>query len=102
MEFDVIGDIHGQAGELDGYLTKLGYTKRNPLWIPPHGKQAVFVGYLPSTPLRHASPAHRLAPRRAQLQRGFVHNRSAGFIDGIFRGSCRVGMRAKLNHRMSA
>lgn len=46
MEFDVIGDIHGQAGKLDALLLKLGYNKRGPLWVPPHGKQAVFVGDL--------------------------------------------------------
>lgn len=46
MEFDVIGDIHGQAGKLDALLSKLGYGKRGPLWVPPHGKQAIFVGDL--------------------------------------------------------
>lgn len=46
MEFDVIGDIHGQAGKLDALLSKLGYDKRSPLWVPPHGKQAIFVGDL--------------------------------------------------------
>jgi hypothetical protein len=46
MEFDVIGDIHGQAGKLDALLSKLGYSKRGPLWVPPQGKQAVFVGDL--------------------------------------------------------
>ncbi len=46
MEFDVIGDIHGQAGKLDALLSKLGYNRRGLLWVPPHGKQAVFVGDL--------------------------------------------------------
>lgn len=46
MEFDVIGDIHGQAGKLDDLLSKLGYTQRGPMWVPPQGKQAVFVGDL--------------------------------------------------------
>ena len=46
MEFDVIGDIHGQAGKLDALLSTLGYSRRGPLWVPPHGKQAVFVGDL--------------------------------------------------------
>ena len=46
MEYDIIGDIHGQAGKLDVLLSKLGYTKRGPLRVPPQGRQAVFVGDL--------------------------------------------------------
>jgi hypothetical protein len=46
MEFDVIGDIHGQAGKLDALLAKLGYIQRAKLWVPPQGRQAIFVGDL--------------------------------------------------------
>jgi Calcineurin-like phosphoesterase len=46
MEYDIIGDIHGQAGKLDALLHKLAYTQRGGLWLPPHGKQAIFVGDL--------------------------------------------------------
>ena len=28
MEYDVIGDIHGQAGKLDSMLQKLGYAAK--------------------------------------------------------------------------
>jgi hypothetical protein len=42
----VIGDIHGQADKLDALLSKMGYAERGSLWVPPQGKQAVFVGDL--------------------------------------------------------
>ena len=42
MEYDVIGDIHGQAGKLDAMLQKLGYVAKGGGWTPPHGKQAIF------------------------------------------------------------
>ena len=44
--YDVIGDIHGQAEKLFALLRKLGYTQRSSGWVPPHGRQAVFVGDL--------------------------------------------------------
>ncbi|MFE6822866.1 polynucleotide kinase-phosphatase [Streptomyces sp. NPDC057690] len=40
--FDIIGDIHGCALELDGLLGKLGYVDG----VHPEGRQAVFVGDL--------------------------------------------------------
>ena len=46
MGFDVIGDIHGQADKLFALLTKLGYAQRGSLWVPPAGRQAVFLGDL--------------------------------------------------------
>jgi hypothetical protein len=46
MSYDVIGDIHGQAGKLDALLLKLGYVKRASAWVPPQGRQAVFLGDL--------------------------------------------------------
>ncbi|WP_419998529.1 polynucleotide kinase-phosphatase [Streptomyces boninensis] len=48
--FDIIGDIHGCAGELETLLTKLGYADG----VHPAGRTAVFVGDLvdrgPDTP----------------------------------------------------
>lgn len=52
--FDIIGDVHGCAGELEALLAKLGYVTR---WrgapgaisvdvTPPAGRRAVFVGDL--------------------------------------------------------
>ena len=46
MGFDVIGDIHGQADKLFALLTKLGYILRGSLWVPPEGRQAIFLGDL--------------------------------------------------------
>jgi len=46
MNYDVIGDIHGQADKLIALLTKLGYTQRGLLWVPPEGRQAIFLGDL--------------------------------------------------------
>ena len=46
MGYDVIGDIHGQAGKLEALLRKLGYVPRACGWVPPHGRQAVFLGDL--------------------------------------------------------
>ncbi len=46
MEYDVIGDIHGQAGKLDSMLQKLGYVAKGGGWTPPHGRQAIFLGDL--------------------------------------------------------
>ena len=61
--FDIIGDIHGCYDELVELLSKLGYTQETHpasflgtppetggggarVWIPPHGRKAVFVGDL--------------------------------------------------------
>jgi hypothetical protein len=43
MGYDIIGDIHGQAGKLCRLLTRLGYTQRGAVWHHPHRK-AIFVG----------------------------------------------------------
>lgn len=43
--YDVIGDVHGHADELEALLTKLGYRERNGAWRHP-GRIAVFVGDL--------------------------------------------------------
>jgi hypothetical protein len=46
MNYDVIGDIHGQAGKLEALLKKLGYTKKANLWVAPQDRQAIFLGDL--------------------------------------------------------
>lgn len=46
MSYDVIGDIHGYAAKLEALLDKLGYTRRGRSWVPPQGRQAIFLGDL--------------------------------------------------------
>ncbi len=46
MNYDVIGDIHGQAGKLEALLAKMGYARKGLLWVPPAGRQAIFLGDL--------------------------------------------------------
>ncbi len=46
MGYDIIGDIHGQAGKLEALLRKLGYAQRGDSWVPPAHRQAVFLGDL--------------------------------------------------------
>ena len=60
--FDIIGDVHGCAGELEQLLEKLGYGvefeikngERCAITTAPHGRRAIFVGDLvdrgPRTP----------------------------------------------------
>jgi len=44
--YDVIGDIHGQADKLEALLQKLGYVRKSLGWVPPHDRQAIFLGDL--------------------------------------------------------
>ena len=54
--FDIIGDVHGCADELEELLRRLGYAESrlegdDPLWgsrifVPPRGRKAVFLGDL--------------------------------------------------------
>lgn len=46
MGYDIIGDIHGQAGKLEALLRQLGYTPQGAGWVPPQGRQAIFLGDL--------------------------------------------------------
>lgn len=46
MEYDVIGDIHGNGSMLERLLVALGYVKRRGAWSAPFGRQAVFLGDL--------------------------------------------------------
>lgn len=43
--YDVIGDVHGHAGKLEGLLRQLGYVERDGAWRHS-GRQAIFVGDL--------------------------------------------------------
>ena len=44
LGYDIIGDIHGQAGKLEALLNSLGYVRRGLVWVPPSGRQAIFLG----------------------------------------------------------
>ncbi|HZN36050.1 MAG TPA: polynucleotide kinase-phosphatase [Pirellulaceae bacterium] len=46
--FDIIGDVHGCADELEELLTRLGYSSSasGSSWAHPAGRQAIFVGDL--------------------------------------------------------
>jgi hypothetical protein len=46
MRYDVIGDIHGQAGKLKALLAKLGYQMKGGAYRHPEGRMAIFVGDL--------------------------------------------------------
>lgn len=46
MGYDVIGDIHGQAAKLEALLRRLGYVRKAGSWVPPAGRQAIFLGDL--------------------------------------------------------
>lgn len=46
MKYDVIGDIHGQAGKLEALLRRMGYAELAQGWVPPEGRQAIFLGDL--------------------------------------------------------
>ncbi len=44
--FDIIGDLHGCADELDDLCQSLGYTRESDDWTPCEGRKAIFVGDL--------------------------------------------------------
>lgn len=46
MIYDIIGDIHGQAGKLKGLLATLGYHHDGKSHIAPPNHQAIFIGDL--------------------------------------------------------
>lgn len=46
MAYDVIGDIHGRFDKFEALMKVLGYRAANGSFIPPVGRQAIFVGDL--------------------------------------------------------
>jgi protein phosphatase len=62
--FDIIGDVHGCATELEELLTQLGYRldwlPDGPTIVPPEGRMAIFVG----ESRRSGSAVARCAPHR--------------------------------------
>lgn len=46
MEYDVIGDVHGQGAKLRALLAKLGYRIKDGAYRHPQGRMAVFLGDL--------------------------------------------------------
>lgn len=44
MGFDIIGDIHGHARELEALLAKLGYEEKSGAYRHPEGRRVVFLG----------------------------------------------------------
>jgi protein phosphatase len=65
--FDVIGDVHGCAGELEELLGLLGYAPDDEAYVHPAGRRAVFVGDLVDRGPRILD-AVRIA--RAMVERG--------------------------------
>lgn len=70
MAYDVIGDIHGYVGKLKLLLKQMGYTQRGRRWIPPQGRQAVFVGDLIDRGPEQASVVEIV---RAMIDAGDAH-----------------------------
>ena len=46
MDYDIIGDLHGQIGKLEALLKKLGYRVKDGAWRHPQGRAALFLGDL--------------------------------------------------------
>lgn len=46
MEYDIIGDVHGQDGKLTALLNKLGYRVKDGAYRHPEGRMALFLGDL--------------------------------------------------------
>ena len=46
MNYDVIGDVHGQDGKLTALLAKLGYRVKDGAYRHPEGRVALFLGDL--------------------------------------------------------
>ena len=44
MEYDLVGDIHGNASALRALLSRLGYVKSSSGWSSPPGRTLIFVG----------------------------------------------------------
>lgn len=70
LSYDVIGDIHGQAGKLDRLLQRLGYGRRGTGWAAPEGRRAVFVGDLID---RGPEQVRTVETVRAMVDAGVAH-----------------------------
>lgn len=46
MDYDIIGDVHGQDGKLTALLKKLGYRIKDGAYRHPEGRMALFLGDL--------------------------------------------------------
>ena len=46
MKYDIIGDVHGQAGKLNALLFKLGYRRIDGTYRHPLSRVALFLGDL--------------------------------------------------------
>ena len=44
MAYDIIPDLHGDAGRLEATMRMLGYGRRGGIWRAPAGRQAAFLG----------------------------------------------------------
>ena len=44
MNYDIIGDIHGHADELEELLQKLGYQLRDGVYSHPENRKVIFLG----------------------------------------------------------
>ncbi len=69
MNFDLIGDVHGHADELESLLQTLGYTADGPAWRPPAGTTAIFLGDLIDRGPRNGRVLEMV---RAMIDRGWA------------------------------
>ena len=46
ISYDVIGDVHGHFDKLAALFSKMGYASKGSSFVPPQGRQAIFVGDL--------------------------------------------------------
>ena len=46
IAYDVIGDIHGRLDKFHALMLTLGYFESHNTFVPPAGRQAIFVGDL--------------------------------------------------------
>lgn len=46
LSYDIVGDVHGHADQLEALLLKMGYTPRGKGYVPPEGHQLIMLGDL--------------------------------------------------------
>ncbi len=88
--FDIIGDVHGCAAELEVLLAQLGYevvwSGRNVMVTPPSGRRAVFVGDLvdrgPRSPDVLRIAKHMVDRGAALAIRGNHDDKLRRYLDG--------------------